>query len=165
MKSLMRILIATLVLGLTSGVQGTTQSFFVPMNGVQEVPGPGNPDGTGTAFLSIDSDALTIDWNIVVDNIGLPPTGAHIHAGSLGVAGPIVVDFDAQLTGSGLMDPDLAAVLASPRNYYVNVHNASFPSGAIRGQLPCPTVIPDPTALTLVAIGLISLGFRRRIRV
>ena len=34
------------------------------------------------------------------------------------------------------VDRDLAeAIAADPRGYYVNVHNAEFPGGAIRGQL------------------------------
>jgi hypothetical protein len=27
------------------------------------------------------------------------------------------------------------AIAANPANYYVNVHNAPFPGGAVRGQL------------------------------
>ena len=32
-------------------------------------------------------------------------------------------------------DVVVADILANPEDYYVNVHNAEFPSGAIRGQL------------------------------
>jgi len=28
-----------------------------------------------------------------------------------------------------------AAILAHPKGYYVNVHTAAFPNGAVRGQL------------------------------
>jgi len=160
MEKLMRILTVGIVLGLACGVNAAPSIFVVPLSGAQEVPGPGDPDGTGTAFLSIDPDTLTIDWNITVDNIDFPLTGAHIHEAPAGVAGPIVVDFSEQLTGANLMDTDLANVLATPTNYYVNVHNDPFPAGAIRGQLGAP--IPVPSALGLVALGLASLRLSRR---
>jgi hypothetical protein len=103
---------------------------------------------------------LTIDWDITVSNIDFPLTGAHIHQAPVGVAGPIVVDFNAQLSGTGLQDPDLAGVLANPTNYYVNVHNDPFQGGAVRGQLGAP--IPVPPALGLVVLGLLSLRLSRR---
>ena len=160
MDTRIAILIVGIVLGLASGVGAAPTVFVVPMDGQQEVPGPGDPDGTGTAVLSIDPEALTIGWNITVNDIDLPITGAHIHQAPFGEAGPIVVDFDSQLSGTGLADPDLAAVLASPSSYYVNVHNAPYPAGAIRGQLGCP--IPVPSALGLVVMGLVSLRLSRR---
>jgi hypothetical protein len=160
MRNLPAIFIIGIVLGLACGVEAVPTHFVVPLSGAQEAPGPGDPDGTGTAFLTIDSDTLTIDWNIAVSNIDFPLTGAHIHVAPVGEPGPIVVDFNNQLTGGGLFDPDLAAVLANPTNYYVNVHNQPFPAGAVRGQLSCP-VIPAPSALILAAFGLVSLGLRR----
>ncbi len=162
MKNLTAIIIIGTLLGAVSVVEAVPAFFLVPMSGEQEVPGPGDPDGTGTAFLTIESETLTIDWNITVNNIDLPPTAAHIHVGPAGVAGPPVVDFSGQLTGGGLMDEDLAAVLANPANYYVNVHNQPFPDGAVRGQLSKAAVIPAPPALALVLFGLAGLGLRRR---
>lgn len=130
--------------------------FDINLDGAQEVNG-GDPDGTGTAHLVIDTDQQppTIDWSIIVNNISLPATGAHIHNAPAGSNGPIVVDFNAQFNGTGLADLDLNNVVANPANFYVNIHNADFPGGAIRGQLPAPG------ALGLLALGAL-VGARRR---
>lgn len=79
-------------------------------------------------------------WEIEVEDIA-DPTRAHIHAGAAGVNGPIVVAFfDAPqppvLEGCTLVASDLARqIRQQPDQFYVNVHNADFPGGAVRGQL------------------------------
>jgi hypothetical protein len=133
----------------------------IPMTGAQEAPGPGDPDGTGLAILDIDDVALTIDWNITLADVALPLSGAHIHNAPIGAPGPVVVDFSAMLSGSGLFDADLAGVLANPTQYYVNVHNSAFPGGAVRGQIPEPaTLVLVATAVPLVLVAL----WRRKAR-
>jgi len=113
--------------------------FDIPLNGAQEVlPNVGDPDGFGTAHLEINDATMTISWNIIVNSIVLPPTGAHIHQGAFGTNGPVRVDFNSMLSGSGLFDADLAGVLASPAGWYVNIHNSVHTGGAIRGQIPAP---------------------------
>ncbi len=146
---------------LANSAQATIINFVVPLSGAQEVAG-GDPDGTGSASLSIDDFALTISWLISVANIDLPVFGAHIHSAAAGVNGPVVIDFSAQLSGSGLADPDLASVLANPLNFYVNVHNSLHPGGAIRGQLGNPTSVPEPATATLMLLGLVGLGEKMR---
>ena len=65
---------------------------------------------------------------------------AHIHEGAAGKDGPPKVTFDPPKTGSakGCNPADAAlikAIMQNPADYYVNVHNAAFPKGAVRGQL------------------------------
>jgi hypothetical protein len=99
----------------------------------------------------------------------LPLTGAHIHSGAAGVNGPVIVNFAGAFSGSGLADPDLALITpVSSMNYYVNIHNAVYPSGALRGQLEyIGTVsppIPEPGTYALLMAGLGAVGFAVRRR-
>jgi hypothetical protein len=141
-----------------------TITFVVPLDGQQEVdaggnPGQGDPDGAGTATLMIDDATNTISWSISVQNIDSVIL-AHIHVGNAGTNGAPVVDFNGQLTGSGLFDADLAAVLANPTGYYVNVHTTAFQAGAIRGQLGEP--VPEPASIALLLASAAALGWGRR---
>ncbi|URI11475.1 CHRD domain-containing protein [Aquincola tertiaricarbonis] len=131
--------------------------------------GGGDTDGFGVATVLIDNAALTVSWSIMANNIELPLTGAHIHAAAAGVNGPVIVDFSGSLTGSRLYDADLASITPmNPTSFYVNLHNASFPAGAIRGQLQyvgtamAPVPEPETYALMLGGLGAIGLLVRRR---
>ena len=108
------------------------------LSGSNEVPGPGDPDGAGTAEIMLNQGQGRICFEIVVDNVA-EPTAAHIHVGIADVAGGVVVNFDTAnngLTGCVNVDKDLVMdIRKDPSGYYVNVHNADFPAGAVRGQL------------------------------
>ncbi|MGH9844069.1 MAG: CHRD domain-containing protein, partial [Blastocatellia bacterium] len=78
-------------------------------------------------------------YDITVKDIQTP-TAAHIHAGAAGKAGGPKVTFKAAADGAwkGCVNADKALIkdlMDNPANYYVNVHNAEFPNGAVRGQL------------------------------
>ena len=107
--------------------------------GSEEVPNPGDPDGSGTAVLRINSGQEQICYTLEVTGIA-PATGAHIHEAPAGKAGPVVVHLTPPTDGtsSGCEDVDRALakdIRKNPEDYYVNVHNAEFPRGALRGQL------------------------------
>lgn len=160
-KTLVVCAVAVCLLFSSAAHAGGPVVFNIALNGFNEVdaggnPGAGDPDGSGLAVLIIDPNTLTIDWNFTVSNILLPLTGAHIHQAPAGVNGAVVVDFNAQLSGSGLFDPDLANVLANPTGFYVNLHNQDYPGGAIRGQ------IPEPATLSLLGLGGLLVMRRRR---
>jgi Protein of unknown function (DUF3089)/CHRD domain len=119
------------------------------LTGLREVApdgslGAGDPDGVGAATLEVTSTSLCATIN--VSGIDLPAVAAHVHQAEVGVNGPIVVPLTAP-GGDGLAvacadapDPAvLAGILADPQGFYVNVHTAAFPDGAVRGQLqPAP---------------------------
>lgn len=100
--------------------------------------GGGDTDGTGTFAAEIDAGSGDLCYTLAVDHIAAP-TAAHIHLGAAGVDGDPVATIS--VTGSGgdeciAMQREVAkAIVANPAGYYVNVHTADFPKGAIRGQL------------------------------
>lgn len=110
------------------------------LTGAEEAPGPGDPDGRGRVELRINVDKRKVCWKLRVNDIA-PATAAHIHVGEAGVAGPVVIPLSAPTNGfsSGCatnVDRDLLAdITHHSEDYYVNVHNAEYPAGAVRGQL------------------------------
>ncbi|MFA6958441.1 MAG: CHRD domain-containing protein [Thermoanaerobaculia bacterium] len=111
------------------------QSYSAQLTGAAEVPGPGDTDGTGFAVVTINGTTLTyVVWS---QNIGTP-TAAGIYTGAAGASGAVAVPFTVSTLGSGTttITQQLAnEINANPSGYYVNLQNAEFASGAIRGQL------------------------------
>ena len=111
----------------------------VTMTGAAEVPGPGDPDGTGTFTVTLNPGKGEVCYEVAVDKIATP-NAAHIHSGAVDKAGPPVLTIKAPTTGPAkecaTLDKEIIlAIIKNPENYYVNVHNAEFPDGAVRGQL------------------------------
>jgi len=113
--------------------------LYTTLAGTTEVPGPGDPDGSGTAKLRLNQGQGTICFEITAMDI-ITPTAAHIHVGMVGVSGPVVVTLSAPVNGIAIgcatASKDLIkAIRQSPGDYYVNVHTSDYPAGALRGQL------------------------------
>jgi hypothetical protein len=111
------------------------------LSGAAEVPGPGDPDGSGKATITVNPGQSRICWEIQVKDID-PATAAHIHIGLAGTAPAdnVVLGLSAPTDGDSegceTVERSLAdAIRKSPASYYVNVHNAAYPNGALRGQL------------------------------
>jgi len=66
-------------------------------------------------------------------------SAAHIHRGGAKVAsGPVVVPLGAKYKATGCIASTSAIVKAiakNPKGFYVNIHTAKYPNGAVRGQL------------------------------
>ncbi len=113
--------------------------FTATLTGASEVPGPGDPDGMGTATIRVNSGRGQVCYTISVSAIA-PATMAHIHEAAAGVSGPVVVGLMAPTSGTSQgcvsITRELAKeIIKNPSDYYVNVHNAEFTPGAVRGQL------------------------------
>ena len=115
------------------------QVFVAQLSGANEVPA-GDPDGFGFARLTVDDVTNEICYQVNVAQIA-PATAAHIHRGAAGVAGPVVVPLKAPWGdgfAKGCVEEDagiIAEILADPSGFYVNIHTADYPGGAVRGQL------------------------------
>jgi CHRD domain len=107
------------------------------LTGEKEVPGPGDPNGVGHAWVKVYK--AKVCYKLEVKRIKAA-TDAHIHRGGPRVAGPVVVPLKAPTNGSSKGCKAISKQLSKnlrehPWRYYVNVHNRPYPEGAIRGQL------------------------------
>ena len=129
-----------LTVAMTAAIaQAGGRTLTATLTGAAEVPGPGDPDGSGQAAITLNAGQGEICYELSVTGIA-PATAAHIHVGTADVAGPVVVALapptDGTSSGCTNADPALIkAITKNPEQYYVNVHNAEWPAGALRGQL------------------------------
>lgn len=121
----------------------------------------GSPEGRAEVYVfGIDGDPKTLCYAIVgirkLGEIDLAPGGgraAHIHEGARGTNGPVVANLawpqggqagDCLTEGEAGKFPTgefgiVQRILSNPARFYVNIHNAAFPAGAVRGQLKYET--------------------------
>jgi hypothetical protein len=134
--------VAALGLAATSPAGLQSEQLSAELDGKQEVPGPGDPNGRGEAFASVKTKKRKLCFQVSWVKIETPGA-AHIHKGAEGDAGPVKV-----LLFDGTPPTDivegcvkkvkkklLKKIARNPQKFYVNVHNAEYPDGAIRGQL------------------------------
>ena len=115
------------------GARATTK-LSATLSGAVEVP-KGSPTGKGTASVTITGTKVC--WKFVFSGIG-KPLASHIHKAPKGKAGPVVVPFGSAFKASGCTTTSAAlakAITSTPSAFYVNIHTAKYPAGALRGQL------------------------------
>jgi hypothetical protein len=107
------------------------------MTGKAEVPDKGAPGATGNASFTVDSSSGKICWTFTnVKGID-KPMASHIHEAGKGKPGPVVVPLGKAYKAKGCTTSKGEAndILEHPAEYYVNIHTAKYPNGAVRGQL------------------------------
>ncbi len=129
------------LMGATPAAADGTEVLDAALTGAAEVPGPGDPDGAGTARVLLLEHKNQVCFTLRVSGIVLPAAAAHIHVGAVDMDGDVVVtllppDEHGRSTGCVAADAGLIAEIAArPHDYYVNVHTGEYPTGAVRGQL------------------------------
>ena len=124
-------------LALASG-QSMSPVVSAKLKGSNEAPVKGDPDGKGLAIVHFNANKGTTCWSFKGVSGIATPNAAHIHKGGKGASGPVVVAFGTAYKASGCVKTPKATIEkieSNPNAYYVNVHNAKYPAGALRGQL------------------------------
>ncbi len=156
-------MLATLPHIVSAGDQGQNEGlqiqFEIRLTGDQQVP-PVSTSAFGFAEVQLGNDRNTLEFEVVVCNIA-NVFASHIHVGTAGTNGPVVIPFfgspspgfsstdgcntlaEGTRTSADLILRPLAginswndfidALIAG--NTYVNVHTTINPGGELRGQL------------------------------
>ena len=123
-----------------SPAASANDSLLAALAGKNEVSPKGDKNGRGSFAATFDGRRLCYGYS--VKNIG-KPVAAHLHSAPAGKNGVARVELKLPKSGdpgsvSGCMKIPADVrddILRRPKGYYVNVHTAEFPNGAVRGQL------------------------------
>ena len=134
---------AVAALSLAAPAMAGGRSYETTLLGANEVGTVGDADGSGSATITVNRGQGQICYSITVTGVA-PISAGHIHEAGVTASGPVVVSLRpegsmlSEGTATGCVDVSrtLAKEISKdPSDYYVNVHNAEFPAGALRGQL------------------------------
>lgn len=129
-------LAAGLVLAAVAAGSGGTK-LGAQLRGTNEVPAA-PASNRGRVEITLKPSAGRVCWEFFITKIDGKGTAAHIHKGKPGVSGPVFIPLGTTFKREGCFAAPKAkinAVAAKPGAFYVNVHNAKHPAGAMRGQL------------------------------
>ena len=118
-----------------AAAQAEMMKFTTELTGAAEVP-PIDSAATGTAEVTLDTEAKTVTWIFTHDGLSGDMTASHIHgpAAATEAAGPVIDTTSESMAGTAPITDEQAADLMAGK-YYFNVHTEKFPDGEIRGQL------------------------------
>jgi hypothetical protein len=127
------------LVGVLAASAATTRmvKFEVALKGANEKPAA-PASNKGKAELTLNTTTGKVCWEFKLAKIDGKPSQAHIHKGKAGVSGNVVVPLGANYKRQGCTSAAkslVRSIAGHPGFYYVNVHNAKHPAGAMRGQL------------------------------
>ena len=127
-----------LVAGCSSMSPSNTTTFVGQLSGSNEVP-PTPVAGTGSIEAVLNKDTNVLTWKVTYSGLNGPVTGAHLHGpaaanANAGVIVPFTGELLSPIEGKATLTPAQAADLLAGK-WYVNLHTAANPGGAIRAQL------------------------------
>jgi hypothetical protein len=123
----------TLAVGTTS----TTVAAGIALTGAAVVPGPGDPDGSGTATVRVDTDHNEVCVTLTVAKID-PAVRVVLRRAKAGEAGEQVAAMKPPTSTPVCAATDaivVADLQAAPGDFALVVVNETHPNGALRGQL------------------------------
>jgi len=141
--------IAAVLLATTAWAMANGRPLETLLSGAEEVTVPaggGDPDGTGSASLTLNAGVEQVCYELSWENLDGTVQRAHIHEAPTGSNGGITVSlFEGQSfpgsgsasgcdLGDGTRD-EIRRILEDPSGFYVNIHDTVRPAGAVRGQL------------------------------
>jgi hypothetical protein len=150
----------------TSSAQATIITYDVVLSGTESVP-VNITTASGTATVTVDDVLDTVFVTLNYTGLtGGNPSAAHIHCCVLPNAnGPVVIPFTGfpsttsgtyTNTFTGVSVANITGIEAGLA--YINIHNAVFPGGEIRGDILPTNAVPEPTAAGLLTLAIGGLG-------
>ncbi|MSP11331.1 MAG: DUF11 domain-containing protein [Chloroflexi bacterium] len=150
-------------------VDAAHPAYEAIMKGPNESPPVTNTIASGLASFILDKNTRQLSYFVAVTDITRTITAGHIHTGTAGVAGGVLIPipnatslspgnpiFGTLDLSGGDKDALVNNLLAGGGGFYINFHTAAHPGGEIRGQ-----IYPAPARSLGCPLGTIPAGETR----
>lgn len=138
MPTFLRATTTVLALGIAGALSpawAEEMMFSTELTGAAQVP-PVETEATGTAEVTVDTEAMTVSWTMTTEGLSGDPVAAHFHgpAGPEETAPPVIDISENMMEGSAEITAEQMQMIQDGMTY-INVHTEANPDGEIRGQV------------------------------